>query len=292
MVNIKRSKKYHIIPIDYRTYNFSQLMEEINASGDESITWKSSDKHIFEVNDVCYIYYSDLPDGTSRILLKAVVIEGNIEDAASHNEDNMCRGIKLSEFKSVSLCNPMKFDKSIIRTIYKSNNQINQMPRYLDDTETKELLDKLIQDNDDNELTEVIEYFNNYLRCFFEGKDSRTHITFTNAKGVNYIEKHHFVEANWVPFRFEEAKWLKDHPNNLIRLCPNCHRQLHCGKAKDVIERLDMIYENNKEWYDKNFLLYAQESGYNNVIQWIYDIYNEERKVKHYDLIKITPRLN
>lgn len=65
-----------------------------------------------------------------------------------------------------------------------------------------------------------------------------THDTFVSKKtNKNYMEAHHLV-----PVRFQEEMWNKYHINidcveNLVSLCPTCHRAIHYG-TKEVQEQI------------------------------------------------------
>lgn len=70
------------------------------------------------------------------------------------------------------------------------------------------------------------------------------HRTFiSNRSHLNYVEAHHFV-----PLEFQdEFEFSLDVPENILALCPNCHRQFHHATAafkKPLIER---CYERRKE---------------------------------------------
>lgn len=82
-----------------------------------------------------------------------------------------------------------------------------------------------------------------------------------------------------------EARGLKSDYNNLIHLCPSCHRQLHHGKAEDVKNMIDTIYRANRDWFDNKLLSYAEKDEYSDVLKWIYYIYDRERKKNKYELL-------
>ena len=48
---------------------------------------------------------------------------------------------------------------------------------------------------------------------------------------------------------------------------------------------IDTIYRANREWFDNNLLSYAEKDKYSDVLEWIYYIYNLERKKNNYELL-------
>ena len=80
-----------------------------------------------------------------------------------------------------------------------------------------------------------------------------------------------------------ETKWLKTDYNNLIHLCPICHRQIHHGTAEDVKNMIDEIYDKNKKWFDGKLKKYAGQDNYLDVLKWIYHIYDRERCKNNYE---------
>ena len=286
---------YHFVPADYKTFDFKALLDEYTQNNG-TILWRTGSvggarAHKFNVGDVCYFYYSNLPDRTSRILLKGTVVESDTDKNCTENKfsyDENTKGFRVGDIQSVALNHPEKFSLQKLNNTYFNysgrSRQINQTQRYLDGY--RELLDDLLADNDKKTLKDVIAYFNKKQECFFSGKDKMRHETFTMAKGVQYSEVHHFVPKSYLDKNIE-VKWSVDGANNGICLCPTCHKRLHHGKAEDVVKRLQMIYENNKKWFDDTLLTHANRDGFDSVLPWLCNIYNLERKKNHYELIAL-----
>lgn len=71
---------------------------------------------------------------------------------------------------------------------------------------------------------------------------SKDHITFTSkATGKNYVEVHHLVPLEQ-QFEFEVSL---DVPENIIALCPNCHRMIHLA-AKNEKEPMLIKFLNSR----------------------------------------------
>lgn len=64
----------------------------------------------------------------------------------------------------------------------------------------------------------------------------KTHETFI-SKGVNYVEGHHVVPM----FQQKNYTLNLDDVDNILSLCPTCHREIHSGDDKSVI--LSKIYK-------------------------------------------------
>jgi 5-methylcytosine-specific restriction protein A len=76
------------------------------------------------------------------------------------------------------------------------------------------------------------------LLAAFRCEADAIHSTFmTAAKNVPYVEAHHLIPLS----RQAEYEFSLDVRANIIALCPNCHRLLHYGRAKDkkpILQRL------------------------------------------------------
>lgn len=70
------------------------------------------------------------------------------------------------------------------------------------------------------------------------------HITFTSKSTNNpYVEAHHLI-----PFSKRNKFDVNiDILENLVSLCPNCHRKIHLSKDDEKIKLLESLYEKRKE---------------------------------------------
>ena len=123
---------------------------------------------------------------------------------------------------------------------------------YKDDYQTK--IEKVISFNKTNKTTlkkprtETVAY--RYMRdpiiaawakqqANYSCEYDITHCTFiSKITGYNYVEAHHLI-----PMRFQD-KFEKslDIPENILILCPNCHRKLHHADFKSIQEVLKNFY--------------------------------------------------
>jgi predicted HNH restriction endonuclease len=73
----------------------------------------------------------------------------------------------------------------------------------------------------------------------FKCEHNIKHLTFTSkTSGENFVEAHHLI-----PMKFQdEFESSIDVPENIISLCPNCHRAFHYGNKQTQIELIQTFY--------------------------------------------------
>ncbi len=78
------------------------------------------------------------------------------------------------------------------------------------------------------------------------------HLTFNTKKDEKYMEGHHLIPytINNAERIMEEFKRNIDCVENIVSLCPNCHRLIHLGKEKHKKEILEILYNRQKEKLD------------------------------------------
>ena len=251
---------YHLIPMNMDKFNIDDM---INSKG--CIVWnngneKGKNVHPFEVGDIVYIYCTNLPDESRRILFRAEVEKVNkrINRQNTFTINNITT-IKLRQ-KSI---NRKEYDYSYEKLKdYKFT--INQRMRYLDfDENGKRLKEDLENDykNSNNKkigveaLAEVKDYFNNEIWCecckilIKDGNltyDKAQDRTFVKNDGLKFYELHHllmqnilrkdktknekwFRENKWYDYNNDKDKKMITDDYNCIILCPVCHMELHHG---------------------------------------------------------------
>ena len=65
----------------------------------------------------------------------------------------------------------------------------------------------------------------------------RSHVTFVGIHGKNYVEAHHLIPVSAT----KQLKLNLDFQDNIVSLCPNCHRAIHHAnliKRKELVEHL------------------------------------------------------
>lgn len=66
------------------------------------------------------------------------------------------------------------------------------------------------------------------------------HETFLTKKNIKYMEVHHLV-----PLKYQELfdeNYILDRVENLVVLCPTCHRAIHYGTKKEKEKILEPLY--------------------------------------------------
>ncbi|MCS0383035.1 DUF3578 domain-containing protein [Vibrio diabolicus] len=120
-----------------------------------------------------------------------------------------------------------------------------------------------------------------YVRCIgpssdaikiagYQCENDYMHTTFVSAaSGQQYVEAHHLI-----PMEFQDDfEYSIDVPENIISLCPTCHRLFHHATAKDKEEILG-------KFFDKRSKVLSQERGV---------VINKETLLEYY---KISPRFS
>ena len=77
---MREKPNVHLFVANTRYDDFSRLIEEEKETStnkeDGVVRWKIGN-HKVKKGDICYFYYSNLPDLTSRIILKGIVVESD-----------------------------------------------------------------------------------------------------------------------------------------------------------------------------------------------------------------------
>lgn len=82
------------------------------------------------------------------------------------------------------------------------------------------------------------------FKCEFDGR----HYTFLTDKGVPYMEGHHLIPctASNAERFWSENKRNIDCPENIICLCPTCHRRIHFGSKDEKDALIRDLYNKRK----------------------------------------------
>lgn len=72
------------------------------------------------------------------------------------------------------------------------------------------------------------------------------HTTFINAVNENpYVEAHHLL-----PMAAQrDFEYTVDFADNIVSLCPNCHRKIHHGQKEIVQKMIEFLYEKRQKSY-------------------------------------------
>lgn len=270
--------EYHFLAANASIYGengFKELLDEYDENL-KAIFWNIN-SHKIKEGDICYVYYSNLPDYTRRILFRGVVLKSdypNYNGTSIYKKASPDEKYALIRLRSVAFEEPDKFSFDTLKKrpynfLNKNTRQLSY--RYVDLNKDINLINALEEyKNKGHFLKEVYKLFNdNYAMCFFKCK------TFVEDNGFYYIERHHLVERNLI----EKNKHIKDidsiidNPDNLFYLCPLCHRKIHHA-TKDVKRTMiKSLYKNRENFFDSNF---ESIKGNQSVLDWLYEMYKCE----------------
>ena len=268
--------KYYLIPANYLNYDFNMLFNE-NMVLNGKVLWRlnSNDPHNMEVGDICYLYYSHLPDKTNRIILRGVITSVNEEDMVN-GESIPC--FAISDIETINWKNSgrTKFTYAILRDKY--NVKVKQNKRQLSDERKgdKQLREKLEEfyqkDKDKLNLMEFKDEIYKRSNCFFKDIIEGSHSTFICQNGLPYYEVHHFILKK-IGTEHNEVQAEIDNPQNLISLCSNCHNMVHYAESKTRKKMIKRIYDSNSKFFDKIFGGIAKQAN-KSMLDWLYSIYD------------------
>ena len=267
-------KKYFIFPVSYDRFDFGRLFSEC-TDGKTNILWaknKTEPKNI-EVGDICYLYYTNLPDRTSRIILRGEITNTEAIDT----DGSTCYAI--SKLRTINWENSPKWDFTYKNLSNKYNVKMNLNKRQLKDERDgdKELINKLEKYYNDRRtkklsLEELSNEFERKLRCALDGKpgDIKKHATFTGRNGLDYYETHHLIKRSICKKAPSLEEYVYDE-RNLVLLCPACHKEIHYGKKERVRKMLERLYKKNVDFYDSNIQKYTNGKS---ILEWLFDMYD------------------
>ena len=73
---------------------------------------------------------------------------------------------------------------------------------------------------------------------------SPSHSTFMTSKGVQYMEGHHLIPCTYsnAEYFWKERKRNIDCEENIVCICPTCHRRVHFGSKEEKEAVLNILY--------------------------------------------------
>jgi len=285
------ASRYFLIPANYIAFDFNRLfnLESADDSGvPGKVLWSLNKNDAkMQIGDICYLYYSNLPDRTSRIILRGIISDS--DSYKSDGDEFLEPGQKCIELEKLETINwrnkgRITFTYDDLKNTYEIN--ITRNKRELKDGRGKEgeLIDALEdyykKDKDRLGLEELRDDIVKKLQCAFDYKPKdrskdNVHSSFVQPNGLRYFETHHFIQQNTYRHNQGDSD-LYDavyDEKNLIYLCPTCHRRIHYGKKDDIRSMIKRLYEKNAVFYDEKFGSYASGDGAASVLEWIYAMY-------------------
>ncbi len=146
----------------------------------------------------------------------------------------------------------MKLNKSYLNL---KNLQINDLHQKIVDENLSRNVEKSLIENyrkenysfldTDEEILYSSQNIKNIakINADFKCELDKNHKTFMARKDKkNYVEAHHLI-----PFsKRKDFKTSIDIEQNIVCLCPNCHRKIHLGLEKDITNMLKILYQRRK----------------------------------------------
>lgn len=266
-------KSYHFFTAStayYESNSFDELLKEEEKY--KCIYWNIG-KHHVNKGDICYFYYSNLPDESSRILFYGEVDDtdylGLMIDKPKECKDNNYIKIRL---KCLPLEDKKSFSLNNLRYKYKlvpEKGQFSYLHVYENNDNHKRLIDdiNLLMVNNKKTINSANNYFkNNYCHCFFG------HNTFIEENGFWFINIHHLVQRSLLNknLKTKGLDLLIEDGRNKYGLCPMCHAKIHHAKKEEKRKLIKVLYEKNKSFFDDNF---NELKNGKTTLEWLYGLY-------------------
>ena len=262
---------YHFLTASTSYYKGNSFDELLKEEQDFKYVYWDIYNHCVSKGDICYIYYSNLPDESSRILFRAEVIDSDypsvMKDKPNKFKDSKCAKLKM---KPISLENKEMFSLEKLRNKYNLISQKGQFSYlHVYESKHKNLIDdiELLNKNNKKTLSTANRYFNErFCSCIFGCK------SFIEENGFYYIQRHHLVERNLLnrKLNIEGLELLIENDENKFNLCPLCHAKVHHAKKDVKMKMIKELYEKRKNFFDKNF---NELKNNKKTLEWLYDMY-------------------
>lgn len=97
-------------------------------------------------------------------------------------------------------------------------------------------------------------------KCFISPEN---HLTFkSNTTKQQYMEAHHLIPISYYQLIWNRFLKHVDCEQNIVSLCPNCHRKIHYGTSEEKKEILDKIYDKRRELLSDSGIEVSKEELY------------------------------
>lgn len=110
----------------------------------------------------------------------------------------------------------------------------------------------------DPKIAKTVLATKNY-KCEYAILNECEHVTFTTKMGVQYQEGHHLI-----PIKSQKDFEMNiDRPENIVCLCPTCHRAVHNARKEEKIQMLSKLYNSKIDALNKAGIYISFEDLYN-----------------------------
>jgi 5-methylcytosine-specific restriction protein A len=79
-------------------------------------------------------------------------------------------------------------------------------------------------------------------KCLYD----ETHPTFLTSKGKPYMEGHHLIPCTVINSEFFKERSKLDREENIVSICPTCHRAIHFGDDTTKRKLIEKLYSKQK----------------------------------------------
>lgn len=258
---------------DYTKYPFDNLISDYKNANTKDLgvnygqkfdkAGDLTDGSLIQTGDDIYIYFKNIPGLDNQIMLKYENVQTTDENGNLLFDYIKFNNTKEEDIKYQKYCTVEK-KKNIKWVVDKNNrftkegllNEFNIKDNFYTSIDiTGTALAKTLDETDClASISEYAEKYKNICDCYFKknklnGLYERSHETFIKKDGLPYIERHHFIpqevyrNAN---DNLKEKIYSKIYSqDNILFLCPRCHRMIHLGEDSIQDEMLKRIMENN-----------------------------------------------
>ncbi len=268
--------KRYLVTHDFTLYNYDDIKREMDSNGCLEYSFGSKDSRDVAIGDIVYIYFFSFNDNREgRIFVQGQVVNMGsnsifILPIKINNSENLC----VSKLKSVDnkLLLQAKRWLSEELAVYIDNifrdSDIFSVKAFEEVINSKvsnrsiAYSEEILKESDERvpKLDTVVtntKYRTDYklkcevLRnCGFRCEIDDKHFSFLNNEGVMYVEGHHLV-----PMSFQKSfgDINIDCRDNIICLCPNCHKMIHYGGdlvKEELLEKLFMKVKDRSFFVD------------------------------------------
>ena len=245
---------------DYKNDDIKELGVNYGLKFDKEEDLK--DGSLIQPGDDIYIYFKNIPGLDNQIMLKYEDVqttdeEGKLLFAPIKLGKMKDSDVRLQKYCTVKTKNKIKWviDKNNRFTKEGLINEFNINDNFytsldITDKALGKALEKLEDDGCLASISKYSEKYKNICNCFFienklTGLLKRNHDTFIKKDGLPYIERHHFIPQevyNNAPDEIKGKLYNKIYSrDNILFLCPRCHRMIHLGEDNLQDEMLKII---------------------------------------------------
>lgn len=286
---------------DYTRYNFKDIDDEYNHKNDSKSKrdrkigynygrrLKNNKKNLLNLRkntytdisegDSIFVYFFNIPGGDNQIFLKLSNLQLKDENGNlvwKYDEDDMIQ--KYIDARKIEWVldenNPLRFTRG---GLIKEGYELKERPSI------QEITDETLINALNSNLRTYADLSNKmkkYGKCVFEGMidSNKNHESFKRKNNLPYLEQHHFIlqeiYKNYKNNNNEkELKKIIYSTDNILLLCPRCHRMIHQANEETVKQMIDLL-KNSNHYYTlfKNVERVEKMINKKNLINEMYNI--------------------